>query len=375
MTPKRKKRKPTRSQVLTALLIVALTAVSTLAVSSNKKVSALENQVMTLNGEVLMAHVENDQLKEDNEALKSSLPDERFSALFEKIQTLEENDLLSLEEYIDQMLKSDEEPEDLEDDFFDIGEEELAPASEISDFLGTVQAKLPGDNGSWAVYVSDLKTGEAGCIDSHSMQAASLIKLYIMGAVYENYDALANAYGAQNLDSLLNPMITVSDNYAANTLVEYLGHGNSQIGMAIVNYFCQTHGFNDTSMGRLLLASRENGDNYTSVADCGRFLTAVYEGSKDPEKNNLLSHPDAMYALLKQQTRTHKIPANLPSTVHTASKTGELEDVENDVAILYHEGEGNDLIICVMSEFLSAPGNAQSKISELARTIYDHYNN
>ena len=37
------------------------------------------------------------------------------------------------------------------------------------------------------------------------MQAASLIKLYIMGAVYEDYDSLLpQSYGKETLDNNLN---------------------------------------------------------------------------------------------------------------------------------------------------------------------------
>ena len=46
--------------------------------------------------------------------------------------------------------------------------------------------------GKWSVYVEDLKTGGSMTVNNEKMQAASLIKLYIMGAVYENYDALSS---------------------------------------------------------------------------------------------------------------------------------------------------------------------------------------
>ena len=52
-------------------------------------------------------------------------------------------------------------------------------------------------------------------------------------------------------------MITVSDNDAANTLVNWLGNGDNSAGMAKVNGFCQEHGFTSTQMNRLLLAGKE----------------------------------------------------------------------------------------------------------------------
>ena len=131
---------------------------------------------------------------------------------------------------------------------------------------------LPSGNGTWSVYVCDLEKNTEGAIQDARMQAASLIKLYIMGAVYENYDSIVGQYGQSSVDSNLNSMITVSDNDAANTLVSYLGGGDSSAGMNVVNNFCSDKGYSSTHMGRLLLASNQYDDNYTSVSDCGHFL-------------------------------------------------------------------------------------------------------
>lgn len=280
----------------------------------------------------------------------------------------------------------------------------------LTSVLAQIQASLPASNGDWAVYVCDLKTGSEGSINDHRMQAASLIKLYIMGTVYENYDALIAQYGQDTIDTSLYSMITVSDNDAANALTSYLGSGDSSAGMQIVNNYCLAHGYTTSSMGRLLLHSNEFGDNYTSVENCGKLLKMVYwDGylQKTPENRGtdekttesdlqseqvteniasteddtdeittenttaLTPHASDMFALLCAQTRRHKIPAQLPDGVRTASKTGELDDVENDAAILYDTE--NDLIIVFMSEHLSDCGAAQSTIASLSRQIYDAY--
>ena len=225
---------------------------------------------------------------------------------------------------------------------------------------------LPAGNGSWSVYVCDLVKDTEGSIQDARMQAASLIKLYIMGAVYENYDSIVGQYGQSAVDSSLNSMITVSDNDAANTLVSYLGSGDSSAGMMAVNDFCSTQGYSSTHMGRLLLASNQYDDNYTSVSDCGHFLKKVYEGNRESD-----AHAQAEFALLAAQTRRNKIPAQMPSGVSVANKTGELSDVENDAGIIYEVP--NDLIIVFMSEGVSQPGAAQSTIASLSRQIYDSY--
>lgn len=225
---------------------------------------------------------------------------------------------------------------------------------------------LPAGNGTWSVYVCDLVNNTEGAIQNARMQAASLIKLYIMGAVYENYDSIIAQYGQSSVDSNLYSMITVSDNDAANTLVSYLGGGDSSAGMTVVNDFCSEKGYSSTHMGRLLLASNQYDDNYTSVSDCGHFLKEVYEGSKESDV-----HAQAEFDLLAAQTRRNKIPAQMPAGVSIANKTGELSDVENDAGIIYNSS--NDLIIVFMSENVLQPGTAQSMIASLSRQIYDSY--
>ena len=225
---------------------------------------------------------------------------------------------------------------------------------------------LPAGNGTWSVYVCDLVNNTEGAIQDARMQAASLIKLYIMGAVYENYDSIIAQYGQSSVDSNLYSMITVSDNDAANTLVSYLGGGDSSAGMTVVNDFCSEKGYSSTHMGRLLLASNQYDDNYTSVSDCGHFLKEVYEGSKESDV-----HAQAEFDLLAAQTRRNKIPAQMPAGVSIANKTGELSDVENDAGIIYNSS--NDLIIVFMSENVLQPGTAQSTVASLSRQIYDSY--
>ena len=307
----------------------------------------------------------------------------------------------------------------------------------LDSVLSQVEASLPSSNGDWAVYVCDLKTGAEGSINDHRMQAASLIKLYIMGAVYENYDRLISQYGQDTIDANLYSMITVSDNDAANALTTYLGSGDASAGMQTVNNYCLEHGYTTSSMGRLLLHSNEFGDNYTSVSNCGAFLKMVYwdgyrketppkrvqteaaaeNGTEEPVSENAQTeaatenrteepvsenaqteavaenrteepvsenasemagsntdftpHASDMFTLLCAQTRRHNIPAQLPDGVRTASKTGELDDVENDAAILYDTA--NDLIIVFMSEHLGDCEAAQGTIASLSRKIYDSY--
>ena len=213
----------------------------------------------------------------------------------------------------------------------------------------------------WAVYVKDLGSGIEKSSGQGKMQAASLIKLYIMGAVYENYEKLTTAAGKEKIDGLLHSMITVSDNEAANTLTKLLGNQDAKAGREVVNAYCKNQGYEESSMGRMLLESNAENDNYTSVKDCGLFLERVY--------NKRLPHAEEMLALLKQQERTGKIPAGVPSGIETANKTGELSNVENDAAIVF-AGE-NPYVLCIMSENLKDAAGARKVIVNLSSGIYE----
>ena len=367
--------------VVIAVLAVALVGLGALNVRSLNKLESLQSKVSDLQKNV--------QEVSDSAAELSSKADQ-LDALYADDPTVESaaaaaspdsQDSSSQEQNSDSSTDSSASQESAA-----ASQEEgtLSPSSGSSTFtdnsdssmdnvLSQVQSLLPTDNGTWSVYVCNLAKNTEGAINDQKMQAASLIKLYIMGAVYEDYDSLSTTYGKETLDNNLNSMITVSDNDAANKLVNSLGGGDDAAGMARVNKFCQDHGYTNTSMGRLLLQSNEYGDNYTSVSDCGHFLKEIYQSNAGTAESTL-AHTDAMYSLLKMQQRRNKIPANLPDGVKVANKTGELDDVENDAGIIYNTAKNIDLVVCFMSQDLTDSSEAQAVIAQDSRLIYGYYN-
>ena len=215
-----------------------------------------------------------------------------------------------------------------------------------------------------SVYIKDLNEDIEFKQLSKKMQAASLIKLYIAGAAFENYDTVKAYMGTeQNISDCLKKMITVSDNTAANQLVTAIGNGDSLNGMNLINEFCREHLYNDTHIGRLLLESNDNDDNYTSVVDCGKFLSDLYNGS--------IRGADEIINLMKQQERVQKIPKGVPDNICVANKTGELIDVENDVAIVYLDK--SPYILCIMAEDLSNASVVRDDESQLSREVFEFF--
>ncbi|MEE1086125.1 MAG: serine hydrolase [Schaedlerella sp.] len=212
-----------------------------------------------------------------------------------------------------------------------------------------------------AVYIEDLNSEGVISISEQRMQAASLIKLYIAGCVYENLEKMMvhDTY-AGDTQNLIYMMLSASDNNAANELVRRLGNGDAAAGRGVINSYCEQNGYTSSHMGRLLLESNALDDNYTSPADCAKFIKEVYNGSI-PGAADILEY-------MKQQQRTHKIPSGIPADVIVANKTGELADVENDAAIIITDQGA--YILCVMMENLSAPGAAQGTIVNVSSIVY-----
>lgn len=227
-------------------------------------------------------------------------------------------------------------------------------------------AKYQGD---WSVYIKDLRTGETMEINEHAMESASLIKLYIAGAIYEQIDE--GHISEDSVSSSLDAMITVSDNESANVLVRKLMDADAgfQSGLDKVNDFIDRHGFENTQqVNGIADPSLWIGDgiNETSTADCGRLLEMIYD-------HTLVSHYNCyrFESLLNRQQVNYKIPSGLPESVHISHKTGEVSDTENDAAIIYTPY--GDYIFCIMSTNLTDTGSAVEHIRSVTATVYDYF--
>lgn len=231
---------------------------------------------------------------------------------------------------------------------------------------------------TWAISLADLSTGAQGDLNGDvQMASASVMKVFLMAAIYDRvcypasetrHISFSESYDGE-LKQLITDMITVSDNAAANTLLEGLGGGDASVGMAVVNQYCQENGYTQTSMGRKFLEAPSAGDNLTSANDCRNLLAAIWQGTcVNTEASG------KMREYLKNQTRTGKIPAGISdSEAVTANKTGELagdygQYVENDIAVVEHGGHA--YVLCVLSSDLQDNGTAISRIQELSGQVY-----
>ena len=227
--------------------------------------------------------------------------------------------------------------------------------SKLAALKSKLKKQIKAYDGTFSIYVKDLKTSEYFMINRQQMYAASLVKLYEMGACYQQIRAGQLSEAA--LENEIRSMIVSSDNWCFNDLV-------GKTGLKYLNSWISTKGYMDTKV-RHGCQPADNGFgehtvsryNRTSVRDCGLFLERVYRG-----KCVSRAYSKKMLALLKDQSRRTKIPAGVPSGVKVANKTGETDDTSHDAAIVF--SPGGDYILVVM---VTAPGKGWSKAPEIAK--------
>ena len=267
------------------------------------------------------------------------------------------------------------EPRGEEDDEPDltvrIEPDEPDPEPDTPDADPAVQAALEqflsAQGGTWDIYYESLSDGAFAAVQSnHGAEprsvAASVIKLFVMGAVYDAVRTGALQHDAVYAD--LRSMITASDNDACNRLVRLLGGGDPAAGEAAVNRFAQSLGCADVQMNRLML--QNNGtENYVSARDCAAILRLIYEGACVSK-----SASAEMLELLKGQTVNDRLPAALPQGVTVAHKTGNLSNLScGDVGIVF--SPAGDYILCLLSNYSQNDAQTTGAMATLSRTIYD----
>ena len=234
-----------------------------------------------------------------------------------------------------------------------------------------ITTRLSQYQGDWSVYLKDLSTEKTMEINEHAMESASLIKLFIAGTTYELIEK-GELTETDTISHALHEMITVSDNESSNVLVRSFcdESGDFQTGLDKVNDFIQRMGFTNTAQVNGIadpsLWVADGRINETSTADCGKLLEMIYD-------RELVSHFASFRFenLLNNQEVNYKIPAALPSGTHISHKTGEVDDTENDAAIIYTPF--GDYIFCIMSTNLYDTGSAVDHIHEITSLVYNWF--
>lgn len=234
-----------------------------------------------------------------------------------------------------------------------------------------IKAAVAGYSGTWSVYVEDLSTRQALIVGDQPMKSASVMKLFVMAAVYEQIDN-GEIERTDEVVSLLHDMISNSSNEAANRLLLLLGKGDYAKGIRAVNRYISSHGYSKDTReynGFEDDAAIVDGSHFNQInaKDIGLLLEHVY--SRSFISRNVCNEIEDM--MLNQATR-YKIPRGLPDDVEVANKTGEMDTVENDAALVF--GGRTDFILVVLSEDWDSKNTAQEEIQDLAGMVYNYLN-
>jgi beta-lactamase class A len=156
-------------------------------------------------------------------------------------------------------------------------------------------------------------------------------------------------------------MVAVSDNAAANILIDRVGKDN-------VNATLRALGLSKTMLRRKMIdiaAARRGDENVATPQEMVRLLEAIY-------KNEVLND-ERTAALMKQLSTLKKsyIPRLLPENVQVANKPGELEAVRTDSGIVF--AANRPFAICVMTAYDRDERAAERAISEVALEAYRYF--
>lgn len=188
-------------------------------------------------------------------------------------------------------------------------------------------------------------------LEHQQVPAASMIKLAILATQLqrrEDLNQLINVSKTPTVDGagvlklmgksqwtlndLLGLMISVSDNYAANVIIDHLS-------MTAVNQWLVENGYADTKLQRRLMdteAKVQGRENLISAADAIRLFRYLMK-----------QFPQTQNWFLNQQFRG-KLPLMMDETatdVRIYNKTGEGPLIDHDVARFSKDGHSIDIVV------------------------------
>lgn len=239
---------------------------------------------------------------------------------------------------------------------------------------------------SLAFVVNNLKTGESVSYNENAVvPAASLIKIPVMAEIFRRVKSgtlsmrrriwvteadkvpysiisLLESGNHYSIHDLITFMIVLSDNTAANVLIDIAGFDPIYDLIRSLN-------LKDTILRRKMMdfqAGNAGRENYTTARDMSRLLELLYRGEVVDQESSA-----SMLEIMKQQQDRTMMRLYIPDQTVIAHKTGELDHVSHEAGIVYH-GSG-DYILVVLT--WDAPNNmvTRQSIGQIAKIVYDYF--
>jgi beta-lactamase class A len=237
------------------------------------------------------------------------------------------------------------------------------PASAASDLQKKIEAMAAAYDGHVTLYAKNLTTGETVSLDaSRPVQTASVIKLAMMLQAFEQVHAgklnlsqpvvltKDNQVGGSGILALMDPgltltlkdtitlMMTLSDNTATNMMIDTVGlrpTNDMLAGMGLKNTYFYKKVFKPAD-GPMPDDQKQFGLGKTTAEEISRIMESIYRCDLGDRDLCL-----QMITIMRNQQYRAMLPRYLerPDTSETlsaiADKIGALDDVRNDVALVY----------------------------------------
>ncbi|MBI4767566.1 MAG: serine hydrolase [Deltaproteobacteria bacterium] len=245
--------------------------------------------------------------------------------------------------------------------------------------LKNIGRLLPADQVSLQVYDLNEKRMLADINGNVIRNAASLIKLFVMLAVYDSISR-QEIQETPEIEHQIFRMIAVSDNGATNSLIRRLGQGDALQGIIGINALTHKMGFSGSRLRELIPDGGRTYENQTTAADTTLFFRLLYEQKLvtphySQKMNNILLKS------IHDRIKTHQISKD---GVAVADKTGYVRGLNGDCGIVYLKGQGNgcnDYVLSIIIENKTRPTDGgwgrkkSTAIRYLSDRIYQNLRN
>lgn len=250
------------------------------------------------------------------------------------------------------VLQSNETPSEKPANLDEQDSENLSPQAfrlrEDEKLSNEIKKKIDGmpKSVTWAVSVRDLNTGRMANINSdRKMESASLYKLFLLPALEKkiNADNWKSRLGKGTINDCVIAMIKVSDNECPRSVGEYAGWKN-------VNPLNASLGFTHTNIS-------DKSGNTTTARDVAEMMYRLQNSQILSDKARRAVF-DALYA----QKFRNGIPKGCGQECLVANKTGDIDNVKHDAAIVTHDSAR--YVVVIMTE-----NGSWQNIADLAEQI------
>jgi beta-lactamase class A len=264
-----------------------------------------------------------------------------------------------------------------------------APAANLHHVIDSIAATSSGIVGAYARRLG-ARTPLLAYNADIQFPAASVIKVLILVSLYQaaqrdpqlftrrvrlraedmvgvtHFLSEARPGATYSVRYLAKAMIVASDNTAANTLITLLGFTR-------INATAYRAGLRHTQLKRHFLdysAIVRHSENLTTPRDMGELLYAVELGSHEALRTVASPHScRAMINLMLQLEDRDKIARGLPRGTPLANKTGEVDFVRNDVAVVDPFGD-EPYVLTVFTKRLWDYGRGLDAIRRVSKAVH-----